>query len=71
MIMSHGLLSYEIMKGKQKLSNYVDLIKYIALPIIKRNAKNDFLFQQDNYPIHIFRESLKFFNESSINKIFQ
>ena len=69
MIMSHGLLSYEIMKAKQKSSNNVNLIKYKALPIIKRNLKNDFLFQQDNYPIHITMESLKFFNESSMNEI--
>jgi len=61
MIMSHGLVSYEIMKAKQKSSNYVDLIKYKALHIIKRNAKNDFLFQLYNYPIHISMESLKFF----------
>ena len=63
MIMSKALLSYEIMKGKQKSANYVDLIKYKALPITKPNADNDFLFQQDNYLIYMSRESLKFFNE--------
>ena len=66
MMMCKGLLSYEIMKGKQKSTNYVDLIKYKALTITKPNSENDFIFQQDNYPIHISRESLKFFNESNV-----
>ena len=66
MMMPNGFLSYEIMKGKHNSENYVDLIKFKALLIIKLNAKNDFLFQQDNCLIHIFRESLKFFNESSM-----
>jgi len=66
MIMPNGLLSYEIMKGRQKSSNYVNLIKSKALPIIKLNAKQDFLFQQDNCPIHVSKESLQFFKEARV-----
>jgi len=66
MVMPNGLLSYEIMKGKQKSANYVNLIKSKALPIIKLNRKDDFLFQQDNCPIHVSKESMKFFNEARV-----
>jgi len=66
MIISNGLLSYEIIKGKQKSAKYAELIKYKIQHIIKPNAKNDFLFQHNNYPIHISMKSLKLFNESKM-----
>ena len=56
MIMPNGLLSYEIMIGKQKSSNYIAIIRNKALPIIRLNVKDDFVFQQDNSPIHVSRK---------------
>ena len=53
MIMPNGLLSYEIMKGRQNSEKYMDLIKTKALPIIKVNNKVDYIFQHDNCRIHI------------------
>ena len=45
MILPNGLLSYEILTGKQKSSNYIDIIKNKALPIMKINMKDKFVFQ--------------------------
>ena len=64
MIMPNGLLSYEIMIGEQKSSNYIATIRNKALPIIRLNIKDDFVFQQDNSPIHVSRETLNFFKEA-------
>ena len=45
MIMHNGLLSYEVMKGRQKSQDYINLLKTKAIPIIKLNCKEDFIFQ--------------------------
>ena len=66
MIMSNGLLSYEIMTGKQKLTNCINIIKTKPLPIIKVNIKDNFMFQQDNCPIHKSKETLEFFRQSGV-----
>ena len=58
MILPNGLLSYEILTGKQKSSNYIDIIKNKALPIMKINMKDKFVFQQDNSSIHKSKESM-------------
>jgi len=61
MVMPNGFLYYEIMTCKQKSTNYINIIKTKALPIIKINIKNNFMFQQDNCPIHKSKENLEFF----------
>ena len=66
MIMPNGLLSYEILKGKQKSKNYIDMLENKAFPIIKVNHRPDFIFQQDNCPIHVSRFSKEFFKNSNI-----
>ena len=48
MVMPNGFLYYEIMNGKQKSTNYINIIKTKALPIIKVNIKDNYMFQQDN-----------------------
>ena len=58
MILPNGLLFYEILTGKQKSSNYIDIIKNKALPIMKINMKDKFVFQQDNSPIHKSKETM-------------
>ena len=45
---------------------YIDIIKNKALPILKINMKDKFVFQQDNSLIHKPKESLEFFYQSGI-----
>ena len=54
------------MIGKQKSSNYIAIIRNKVLPIIRLNVKDDFVFQQDNSPIHVSRETLNFFKEANV-----
>ena len=65
MIMPNDLLFYEIITDKQKSTNYIN-IKTKALPIIKVNIKDNFMFQQGNYPIHKSKKSLEFFKQSGV-----
>jgi len=53
MIMPNVLLSYWIKKGRQKSEDYMKIIETNALPIIKLNYKEDFIFQHVNCPIHV------------------
>lgn len=66
MIMPNGLLSYNIMKGKQNSATYVDILKSRALPIMKLNMDGKIIFQQDNCPIHISQFSRNFFQKSNL-----
>ena len=52
MILPNGLLTYRIMRGKQKSMDYVEIMKNSMLPIMKMNYPPGILFQQDNAPIH-------------------
>ena len=61
MIMPNELLPYEIMKGLQKSSDYINIIKTKTLPIIKLNCQSDFMLQMDNYPIHVSKLCQEFF----------
>ena len=69
MILPNGLLSYSIMKGHQNSEKYMAIIKERAVPIIKLNVKDDFIFQQDNCPIHVSRYSKKNFEECGITTL--
>ena len=66
MLMPNGLMSYKIMEGTQNSAKYINILKQHALPIIYLNFGKDFIFQQDNCPIHVSKETLKFFNEAKI-----
>ena len=50
MILPSGLLSYQIMEGKQDTKKYINIIDKFALLIIKLEVKPGFIFQQDNAP---------------------
>ena len=56
MIIPNGLLSYEIMKGYQKSKDYIRLLETKALPIVKLKCGEDFIFKQDNCPIHVAKK---------------
>lgn len=67
MILPNGLLSYEIMRGNQNSDKYINIISKRALPIIKLALGNNFVFQQDNCPIHVSKQSKIFFRNAGIN----
>jgi len=66
MVLPSGLLSYQIMEGRQDTEKYIAIIAKYALPIIKLEMKPGFLFQQDNAPIHCSKKAKEFFNDSEV-----
>jgi len=66
MLMPNGLFSYTIMKGRQKTSDYIRILSSRALKIIELNLGKDFIFQQDNCPIHKSAQAKKFFKDSKV-----
>lgn len=67
MIMPSGLLSYQIMRGKQNSQKYINIISSYAMPIININYKENMIFQQDNCPIHVSKETKNFFKKINID----
>lgn len=67
MTLPNGLLSYEIMRGKQNSANYINILKTKAIPIIQLNYNERMTFQQDNCPIHISKQTKKFFKETNLD----
>lgn len=66
MIMPNGLLSYKIMMGKQNSQKYISILENYALPIIRLNYEKDVIFQQDNCPIHVSKETKNFIKNQNI-----
>ena len=66
MVLPSGFLSYSIMKGNQNSDKYIEIISNRALPIIKLEMGTDFIFQQDNCPIHVSKKSKEYFKKSGI-----
>lgn len=66
MILPNGTFSYRIMYGKQNSSKYIDILKETLIPIRKLNMDSDFIFQQDNCPIHKSKETQNFFKKDGI-----
>jgi len=67
MIMPNGLLSYQVMKGRQKSQDYINIMKSKAIPIMKLNCRKEITFQQDNCPIHVSKTCQEFFKQSGIH----
>ena len=58
--MPNGLLSYEVMKGRQKSEDYMQILETKAIPDMKFNYMDEFTFQQDNCPIHVSKNERNF-----------
>lgn len=69
MMMPNGLLAHRIIKGKFNAVQYIDLLNSAAIKICKMNFGNDFIFQDDNSPIHQAKLVKKFWNENQINNL--
>ena len=66
MILPNGLLSYQIMKGHQNSSSYIQILKSYAIPIMKINYEELLTFQHDNCPIHVSRQTQNYLDNSDI-----
>jgi len=69
MITPNGLISFRIIRGKQNSSKYISLIKDVVIPISKLNLGNNFIYQQDNAPIHTSKETKTFMNLAHIETL--
>jgi len=52
MLMPNGLLAHRIITGKFNSKNYISLLEDMIVPIMKLNFGFDFIFQEDNSPVH-------------------
>lgn len=66
MVLPNGLVSHKIIRGKFKAVNYIDLLKQQAIPIMKLNFHDEFVFQEDNSMVHKAHIVKKFFERSGI-----
>ena len=66
MILPNGMLSFQIMAGKQDTKKYIDIIIKFSQPIIKLKIKPGFIFQQDNASIHCSKKAKQFFRNSQV-----
>lgn len=69
MALPNGLLCHSIVEGILNSEKYIDLLKKIVVPIIKLNYGDDFVFQEDNAPIHKSHKVRDFMNSSKITVI--
>ena len=66
MVMPNGLVSHTIIRGKFKAVNYIDLLKQQAIPIMKLNFHDEFVFQEDNSMVHTAHIVKNFFERIGI-----
>lgn len=65
MVLPNGLISYAIMRGRQNSKTYTKIIRR-AIYIMKLSFKEEFIFQQDNCPLHVSKYSRNFFTQENI-----
>ena len=66
MLMPNGLMSYKVIEGNQNSLKYINILKESAIPMIYLNFGKEFIFQHDNCPIHVSKETRNFFVEAEI-----
>lgn len=64
MITSNGLCSFRFLQGNQNSSKYINILKEVVIPIGKLNMGPRFIYQHDNCPIHVSRETVNFINSA-------
>jgi len=52
LVLPNGLLSYRVIQGNLDADKYIDLLRTTAVPMMKLNYGDDFMFQEDNAPVH-------------------
>lgn len=69
MVLPNNLLSFSIINGTFRSSDYVKHLKEKVLPIIMLNFGKNFIFQQDNASVHRSKQVLSFLKASNVNTI--
>jgi len=64
--MPNGLLSYRIIEGNLNADKYIDLLRTTAVPIMKLNYRENFVFQEDNSSVHKAHKVKNFLQTSKI-----
>jgi len=67
MVFPNGKVFLKEMFGKQNSAKYKDLLASFAVPAIELEYKQDYIFQQDNCAIHVSRQMMTYFAESTIS----
>ena len=66
-MLSIGTITLQIVKGRMNVLRYVEMLKNASLNDEGRKFCGDnWIFQQDNAPIHNVRASIKFFQDEGI-----
>ena len=66
MLMPNGLLCYRILKGMFNAIEYMKLLQHVAVPIMKLNYGSNFVFQEDNSPVHKAKIVKNYLKETNI-----
>lgn len=67
MVFSDGDLKIKKILGTQNSRKYKDMLSIFAVPYIRQKLGNDFIFQQDNCPVHTSAEIMEFFDNQGID----
>lgn len=63
----HGKTELAIIKGNMDATDYTTVLKDFLLPCGKNIGGKNFIFQQDNAPIHKAKHTLEWFSKRKIN----
>ena len=65
LVVPNGLLSYRVIQGNLNAEKYINLLRTVL--VIKLNYGDDFVFQEDNSPVHKAGKVKDFMIGSNIN----
>lgn len=66
MLMPNGLISHHILNGKFNSTYYINLLRKHILPILNLNFGNEFIYQEDNSPIHKSKLTKDFMKKNEV-----
>ena len=66
MVLPNGLLSYRVVQGNLNADKYIGLLRTTAVPMMKLSYGDDFVFQEDNSPVHKAGKVKDFMTASNI-----
>ena len=66
-ISHEGLTDPAFLQGKQKSADYIKVLENNLLPFAERMCGANYVFQQDNTPIHTSKLTRTFFQERNTN----
>ena len=69
MVLPTCLLSFFIIKGTFRSSDYIKLLKENILPIVMLNLRIDFFFKQDKSSVHQTRQVQSFLKASNVSTV--